>query len=246
MAGRKSIYPSVARNYIRREVSAAQLRHNSLLMGFAGIVSSEVVTGNGGVEQIRDRVRLAVAARASEFLSAEQTRVAQILYELSELGAFSRGRDSVALASRLDFLDLQVLNHVNRNASAYIRHADRVIFLTKINSVSPTDWPIVAVKSMKQLEKDLRLGYVDSKGKLWKPDRYIEVLYGANLFGAYNEGLIEDLFDRGRKTAYVDYPDHAEHNTRFAIGESSRMPSYSQLQFEVFHPGSEALIKDAA
>ena len=231
------------RQYIQGAVRSATQRHGGYIVAAKASLDSHLLTTRAA-EKAVDSFWAKSLRLSGSAMDVESRATEKLVSDVLKQAELSNDPESLVIESQANFIALQATSHIKIQHDKIARHFDKVMLAAVMRSRSASDWPIVISAVTQEMSNSVSLGYRDRAGKKWTSARYVEVLYASALYELVNDRKVEVMAKRGRKTAWIDYPNHDSHGQKLALVESQGLQNYNDLKAKVFHPGSEALITD--
>jgi len=160
-----------------------------------------------------------------------------------ERAGIDLGRDSAmrSLAeSRAEVARNELAAHLQRIRVQFLRHYDNVMLRAYLAGEGSVQERMREAYFIERREIDTRL--VDRMGRRFAMVTLLRNFGNEFYCGTLNRLAVMELRSQGFTTAFVDRPGHEEHGMRIRLTETGEHPSFEELEREVFHPGSEALV----
>ncbi len=240
----------VITQFISGEADAAADRYGVMIETYRAMYARALDQSHFGSPKQMADVTVAAYQIAGLYLDAERQFITDSItavaseaqrVTLSELSAASSDELTQAVSEHADQSDA----YLEREISIQVERDITLVQHTLPARAQGVPQRTALMEYRLSQTNELNFVFHDRAAHKWPSRRFVRSLWRARLLAIYNETVLLTLSDHGVETAVVSHTDEKSpvHGMEVTIAAGSELPTYSEIQNEVFHPNSEAILK---
>lgn len=238
---------------------AAAQRYTLLTEAWRGLFATSISASDFGAPSLTSRAIDSAYALASQFLSDERQRIADLTFEIATEArqqAISdiRSNDTTELTEPAlehlretqRYMSDELVAQVHRDIAQLRQGLQRVSLEVSLASRSRGISTRSALLEYRiGNSADLQFMFFDRQGRKWSSKKFIRAVWRHTLLSVYNEMILMSAADHGLSRVKVVHQDAKSdvHGTIVALGSNSEFVTYSEIRNEVFHPNANSVLK---